>query len=211
MLVCDSQQKNQSVLFKAKVTERSNIHVCLMWPILLLFACAAKSFLQEAHKMVREANVKQATAEKQLKEAQGKVVSYFNYWCLCNCKSILGISSLDYSPVLYPLRLMCYRQKWVHWRPLCWPPRRPPLTASSTPSYCLRGPEDTLATRVPLSVCLSCSQSQPVTTHTHTGKKKRYMHDWFECISVWCHSAGFRQVPDRPAFTSISFSSVLFS
>lgn len=27
--------------------------------------------------MVREANVKQATAEKQLKEAQGKVVSYF--------------------------------------------------------------------------------------------------------------------------------------
>lgn len=28
---------------------------------------------QEAHKMVREANVKQATAEKQLKEAQGKV------------------------------------------------------------------------------------------------------------------------------------------
>lgn len=28
---------------------------------------------QEAHKMVHEANVKQATAEKQLKEAQGKV------------------------------------------------------------------------------------------------------------------------------------------
>lgn len=28
---------------------------------------------QEAHKMVREANVKQAAAEKQLKEAQGKV------------------------------------------------------------------------------------------------------------------------------------------
>lgn len=29
--------------------------------------------------MVREANVKQAAAEKQLKEAQGKVVFYFNY------------------------------------------------------------------------------------------------------------------------------------
>ena len=28
---------------------------------------------QEAHKMVREANIKQATAEKQLCEAQGKV------------------------------------------------------------------------------------------------------------------------------------------
>lgn len=28
---------------------------------------------QEAHKMVREANVKRAAAEKQLKEAQGKV------------------------------------------------------------------------------------------------------------------------------------------
>lgn len=28
---------------------------------------------QEAHRMVREANVKQAGAEKQLKEAQGKV------------------------------------------------------------------------------------------------------------------------------------------
>lgn len=33
----------------------------------------AKHFLQEAHKMVKEANVKQAAAEKQLKEAQGKV------------------------------------------------------------------------------------------------------------------------------------------
>lgn len=33
-------------------------------------------FLQEAHKMVREANVKQAAAEKQLKEAQGKVVLF---------------------------------------------------------------------------------------------------------------------------------------
>ncbi|XP_038278343.1 rab-3A-interacting protein isoform X1 [Dermochelys coriacea] len=31
------------------------------------------SLFEEAHKMVREANVKQATAEKQLKEAQGKI------------------------------------------------------------------------------------------------------------------------------------------
>lgn len=30
---------------------------------------------QEAHKMVREANVKQANAEKQLKEALGKVTT----------------------------------------------------------------------------------------------------------------------------------------
>ena len=29
--------------------------------------------LQEAHAMVREANIKQAVAEKKLKEAQGKV------------------------------------------------------------------------------------------------------------------------------------------
>ncbi|XP_013929573.1 PREDICTED: rab-3A-interacting protein-like [Thamnophis sirtalis] len=33
------------------------------------------SLFEEAHKMVREANIKQATAEKQLKEAQGKVSS----------------------------------------------------------------------------------------------------------------------------------------
>lgn len=32
-----------------------------------------ESSQQEAHKMVHEANVKQAAAEKQLKEAQGKV------------------------------------------------------------------------------------------------------------------------------------------
>ncbi|MEE6480560.1 hypothetical protein FKM82_012610 [Ascaphus truei] len=31
------------------------------------------SLFEEAHKMVREANIKQATAEKQLKEAQGKI------------------------------------------------------------------------------------------------------------------------------------------
>ena len=34
---------------------------------------------QEAHKMVREANVKQATAEKQLREAQGKVTTASSY------------------------------------------------------------------------------------------------------------------------------------
>lgn len=31
------------------------------------------SLVQEAHKMVREANTKQAAAEKQLREARGKV------------------------------------------------------------------------------------------------------------------------------------------
>ncbi|XP_070611827.1 rab-3A-interacting protein isoform X2 [Erythrolamprus reginae] len=37
------------------------------------------SLFEEAHKMVREANIKQATAEKQLKEAQGKAdVSLYN-------------------------------------------------------------------------------------------------------------------------------------
>lgn len=35
---------------------------------------------QEAHKMVREANVKRAAAEKQLKEAQGKVCEAFLAW-----------------------------------------------------------------------------------------------------------------------------------
>lgn len=45
----------------------------------LLLTWDLKSLLQEAHKMVREANVKQAAAEKQLKEALGKVVSYFSY------------------------------------------------------------------------------------------------------------------------------------
>lgn len=40
----------------------------------LLLTHSLASFPQEAHKMVREANVKQATAEKQLKEAQGKVI-----------------------------------------------------------------------------------------------------------------------------------------
>lgn len=33
----------------------------------------SRAFLQEAHKMVREANIKQSTAEKQLKEALNKV------------------------------------------------------------------------------------------------------------------------------------------
>ena len=37
-----------------------------------IFLCL-RLLTQEAHKMVREANVKQAGAEKQLKEAQGKV------------------------------------------------------------------------------------------------------------------------------------------
>jgi hypothetical protein len=44
-----------------------------------LFPKRILPFFQEAHKMVREANVKQATAEKQLKEAQGKV-SFFCFW-----------------------------------------------------------------------------------------------------------------------------------
>lgn len=40
---------------------------------------------QEAHKMVREANVKQANAEKQLKEALGKVTTRnTEHWKLCD-------------------------------------------------------------------------------------------------------------------------------
>jgi len=35
---------------------------------------------QEAHKMVNEANVKQAAAEKQLREAQGKVCGGVAVW-----------------------------------------------------------------------------------------------------------------------------------
>ncbi len=38
-------------------------------------------FFQEAHKMVREANVKQANAEKQLKEALGKVTALNTHVC----------------------------------------------------------------------------------------------------------------------------------
>lgn len=44
-------------------------------PVTKLMSLNHHSFLsfKEAHKMVREANVKQAAAEKQLKEAHGKV------------------------------------------------------------------------------------------------------------------------------------------
>lgn len=41
--------------------------------------------------MVREANVKQATAEKQLKEAQGKVGSYFTTYVNPSLKSVSAI------------------------------------------------------------------------------------------------------------------------
>lgn len=39
---------------------------------------------QEAHKMVHEANVKQAAAEKQLKEAQGKVCDIDSLFLYCS-------------------------------------------------------------------------------------------------------------------------------
>lgn len=60
---------------------------------------------QEAHKMVREANVKRAAAEKQLREAQGKV-----------CEAFLGLfdfillESLFFFSCATP-RLMSYKQK----------------------------------------------------------------------------------------------------
>lgn len=44
-----------------------------------VFVCVC--VFQEAHKMVREANIKQANAEKQLKEALGKVTTH------CTCSS----------------------------------------------------------------------------------------------------------------------------
>ena len=47
--------------------------------LVLIFQSSSQ---QEAHKMVHEANVKQAAAEKQLKEAQGKV-----------CEAVLWVSS----------------------------------------------------------------------------------------------------------------------
>lgn len=40
-----------------------------------IYKCVCVCVFQEAHKMVKEANVKQANAEKQLKEALGKVTT----------------------------------------------------------------------------------------------------------------------------------------
>uniref|UniRef100_A0A4W5KYC5 Uncharacterized protein n=1 Tax=Hucho hucho TaxID=62062 RepID=A0A4W5KYC5_9TELE len=48
-----------------------DIEKCGLCMVVVTHGCLP--VLQEAHKMVREANVKQATAEKQLKEAQGKI------------------------------------------------------------------------------------------------------------------------------------------
>lgn len=49
-----------------------------------MFLCA----FQEAHKMVREANVKQANAEKQLKEALGKVTTLNTHKCSFSSMSL---------------------------------------------------------------------------------------------------------------------------
>lgn len=54
--------------------------------------------------MVREANVKQATAEKQLKEAQGKVVSYFILYVRATVNpSLKSVSAVHFFPFfLFP-------------------------------------------------------------------------------------------------------------
>lgn len=49
--------------------------------LVLMFQSSSQ---QEAHKMVHEANVKQATAEKQLKEAQGKVCDVVSLFLCCS-------------------------------------------------------------------------------------------------------------------------------
>lgn len=51
---------------------------------------------QEAHKMVREANVKQATAEKQLKEAQGKVSLRLQLWS--RKAAVITVSRVPWQP-----------------------------------------------------------------------------------------------------------------
>lgn len=53
---------------------------------------------QEAHKMVRDANVKQAAAEKQLKEAQGKV-SLFLCVSLLHLKVLTVPCELTFCPI----------------------------------------------------------------------------------------------------------------
>ncbi|XP_026775125.3 guanine nucleotide exchange factor for Rab-3A isoform X2 [Pangasianodon hypophthalmus] len=64
----DAAQKELKL--KGEECERlSNVRIQLEQELEELTA----SLFEEAHKMVREANVKQATAEKQLKEAQGKI------------------------------------------------------------------------------------------------------------------------------------------
>ncbi len=61
--------------------------------------CARSFFyFQEAHKMVREANVKQAAAEKQLKEAQGKVPSHSFCLTLCSLQTLNTSVLSDWRP-----------------------------------------------------------------------------------------------------------------
>lgn len=64
---------------------------------LFCFIHVVTLFRQEAHKMVREANVKQAGAEKQLKEAQGKVCHIIVYFHVINKTFCPLYSSISHS------------------------------------------------------------------------------------------------------------------
>lgn len=64
---------------------------------LFYFIQVVTLFQQEAHKMVREANVKQAGAEKQLKEAQGKVSHVVVYFHIINKAFCPLYSSISHS------------------------------------------------------------------------------------------------------------------
>lgn len=116
------------------------------------------SWRQEAHKMVHEANVKQAAAEKQLKEAQGKVCEHvaWGFFVLSEIISphlvllkfyyisqtvfkiaikllIMSLFSLRPTP-----RSMSYKPRWRRSRRWCWRRRLPHRTASCILSCSLR-------------------------------------------------------------------------
>lgn len=127
----------------------SGLHLSCFADCVLTFP----SLQQEAHKMVNEANVKQATAEKQVKEAQGKVGDA-NPYAASNGGWTATCSVTV--PFVFPhlnTRSMFCKQRWRPSKPLCWPPRHLHPTASCIHSCSLQEPgertnmlEDTSAT-----------------------------------------------------------------
>lgn len=135
------------------------------------------SFSQEAHKMVNEANVKQAGAEKQLKEAQGKVCDAFVTLCNIRIPSPYWFSShhqtfvsfnFYFSVYFLSPRLMFFRQRWQRSRLLCWHQHLLPQTASCILSYRRRergGGTDT-------SAATSATKAQAGPFHLYLENKK---------------------------------------
>lgn len=146
--------------------------------------------------MVREANVKQATAEKQLKEAQGKVGSYFTTYVNPSLKSVSAIHLF----FLSPLSQIDVLQAEVT--------ALKTLVLTSTPSSPNRqlhpqllSPGSRGHTRhKSATLTLPQLQSESPSENAHISREEKEVYRQ----TVLCHGAGIRQLQNHPAFTSVS-------